>query len=102
MARTPAARHEDVWIAMPDGARLAATLYLPEGDGPHPALLEALPYRKDDVTGTDGYREEYDRFAGEFGYATCRLDVRGTGSSEGLATDEYTEAELDDLTHVIA
>ena len=35
---------------MADGVRLAATLYLPDGDGPWPALLEALPYRKDDVT----------------------------------------------------
>ena len=96
------ARTDEVWITMPDGVRLAATLYLPDGDGPHPALLEALPYRKDDVTGTDGYREEYHRFAEEFGYVACRLDVRGTGSSEGFATDEYTEAELDDLTRVIA
>jgi uncharacterized protein len=93
---------EEVWVEMPDGVRLAATMYLPDGDGPWPSLLEALPYRKDDVTGTDGYREEYHRFADEFGYATCRLDVRGTGSSEGFARDEYTEEELDDLTRVIA
>jgi predicted acyl esterase len=96
------ARTDDVWIEMPDGVRLAGTLYHPLSGDPHPALLEALPYRKDDVTGTDGYREEYERFADEFGYVTCRLDVRGTGSSEGIATDEYTETELDDLTHVIA
>ena len=43
-------RIEHVTIAAPDGIRLAATLYLPEGDGPWPALLEALPYRKDDIT----------------------------------------------------
>ena len=52
---------EDVFVEMADGVRLAATLFLPDGDGPWPALLEALPYRKDDLTGTDGYREEYER-----------------------------------------
>ena len=96
------ARTEDVFLTMPDGVRLAATLYHPDGDGPSPALLEALPYRKDDVTGTEGYREEYHRFAGEFGYLVCRLDVRGTGSSEGGAiVNEYTQRELEDITEVI-
>ena len=31
----------------------------------------------------------------------CWLDVRGTGSSGGIATDEYTSAERDDLVRVI-
>jgi len=70
---------------MDDGVRLAATLYLPDGD-PAPCLLEALPYRKDDVTA--GYRPEYVRLRDEHGYAVCRLDLRGTGSSEGVPTDE--------------
>ena len=56
---------EHVSIEMADGVRLAATLYLPEeGDGsrgPWPAVLEALPYRKDDVTGHS--RSEYRRLA---------------------------------------
>lgn len=91
---------EDVFIPMPDGVRLAATLYLPDVDGPWPVLLEALPYRKDDLTA--GYRPEYERFAAEFGYAVCRVDIRGTGSSEGIATGEYTPQELDDLEGVIA
>ena len=99
------ARTEDVWIGMRDGARLAATLYLPPEDDPElpeprAALLEALPYRKDDLTAH--YRPEYHRFADEFGYAVCRLDIRGTGSSEGSATGEYTAEELEDLTEVIA
>jgi putative CocE/NonD family hydrolase len=94
------ARTENVFVAMPDGVRLAATLFLPGGDGPWPALLEALPYRKDDLT--TSYREEYHRFADEFGYATCRLDIRGTGSSEGIPVDEYTQQEHDDIANVIA
>ncbi|MGH2673147.1 MAG: CocE/NonD family hydrolase, partial [Actinomycetota bacterium] len=94
------ARTEDEWITMSDGVRLAATLYLPDGHGPWPALLEALPYRKDDLTAS--YREEYHRFADEFGYLACRLDVRGTGSSDGVPADEYTRQEIEDLTEVIA
>lgn len=38
---------------MKDGVRLAATLYMPDGGKPgekFPALLEYLPYRKDDGT----------------------------------------------------
>ena len=91
---------EDLFIAMRDGVRLAATLYLPDGDGPWPALLEALPYRKDDLTAS--YRSEYERFAAEFGYAVCRLDIRGTGSSEGAPVDEYTVEEHEDIEEVIA
>lgn len=91
---------EDVSIPMPDGVRLAASLYLPETAGPWPVLLEALPYRKDDLT--SHYGGEYERFAGEFGYAVCRLDIRGTGSSEGIPQGEYTAQELDDLEVTIA
>ena len=82
-----------------DGVRLAASLYLPDGEGPWPAILEALPYRKDEVT---SYSEpEYVRLCDEGGYAVCRVDVRGTGSSEGIATDEYPLTERADLCAVI-
>ncbi|HYO39245.1 MAG TPA: CocE/NonD family hydrolase [Nocardioidaceae bacterium] len=91
----------DVNIAMSDGVWLAATVYLPEDDrGPQPCLLEALPYRKDDLTSS--YAEGYRRLLDEFGYAVCRVDVRGTGSSSGDPTDEYPEAEQSDLVAVIA
>jgi putative CocE/NonD family hydrolase len=93
-------RTEDVFIAMHDGVRIAATLHVPDGDGPWAALVEALPYRKDDLTA--GYRTEYRRLADEFGYLVCRVDVRGTGSSEGTPVGEYTRAELEDLVEVIA
>lgn len=90
---------ELVRLTMRDGVRLSATLYPPDGRGPWPALVEALPYRKDDLTA--GYRPEYQRLAAEFGYLVCRVDVRGTGSSEGTPVGEYTRAELDDLVEVI-
>jgi uncharacterized protein len=91
---------EDVWVTMDDGVRLAATLHRPAGDRPVPCLLEALPYRKDDVTAS--YTGDYERFRDEYGYAVCRVDLRGTGSSEGIAEDEYPAREQDDLVAVVA
>ncbi|MEP7060152.1 MAG: CocE/NonD family hydrolase [Actinomycetota bacterium] len=94
------ANNSHTFIQMTDGVRLAATLYFPDGDGsgPWPAILEALPYRKDDVTGS--YRPEYARLADD-GYVVCRVDVRGTGTSEGIATDEYPALERTDMCAVI-
>jgi hypothetical protein len=47
--------------------------------------------------GKDSWRRNDDIARGEWfarrGFAFCRLDVRGTGSSGGVALDEYTEAE---------
>ncbi|MCX6461377.1 MAG: CocE/NonD family hydrolase [Actinobacteria bacterium] len=86
----------DDWIPMPDGRRLAVTLYVPHTDaGSNPCIIEALPYRKDDLTSS--YRPEYTRLRDEYHYAVARIDVRGTGSSEGRATDEYPLTERTDL-----
>ncbi len=91
--------HRRVFITVADGTRLAAQLWLPD-ERPAPVVIEALPYRMDDLT--SAYASEYERLCGEGGFAVCRLDIRGTGSSEGIATDEYTAAELDDICQVIA
>ncbi|MBV9832478.1 MAG: CocE/NonD family hydrolase [Marmoricola sp.] len=88
-----------VRIPMPDGVELAATLYLPDAGEAQPCLLEALPYRKDDLTSS--YAEGYRWLRDEHSYAVCRLDLRGTGSSGGDATDEYPEVERSDLGTVI-
>lgn len=86
---------------MTDGVRLASTLFLPDDrPAPWPVVMEANPYRKDDLT--QSYWTEYRRFRDEGGYAVCRVDLRGTGSSEGLAVNEYTEQEQDDLCEVVA
>ncbi len=91
----------EVRLTMADGVELAATLFLPSSDaGPQPCLLEALPYRKDDLTSS--YAESYRALRDQHGYAVCRVDLRGTGSSSGDATDEYPEAEQRDLLEVIA
>jgi predicted acyl esterase len=92
---------DEVRIPLSDGGWLAATLYLPPVDGgPQPCLIEALPYRKDDLTAS--YAESYIALRDRHGYAVCRIDLRGTGSSPGDATDEYPAAEQRDLLEAIA
>jgi predicted acyl esterase len=89
-------REQEVRIPVRDGSWLAATLYLPdEAAGPQPCLVEALPYRKDDLTSS--YAAGYRSLCERHGYAVARIDVRGTGSSPGDALDEYQEAEQRDL-----
>lgn len=90
------------WIPMPDGARLAARIWLPEDaeQDPVPAILEYLPYRRRDGTATrDSVTQPY--IAGH-GYAAVRVDIRGTGDSEGVMRDEYDLPELADGVSVIA
>jgi predicted acyl esterase len=87
----------DVRIPVRDGLVLSANLFLPvaqAGDQRFPAILEMIPYRKDDWRFcSDQQRMTY--FA-QRGYAGCRLDIRGTGSSPGIARDEYTPEETQD------
>ena len=93
---------ENEWIPLPDGTRLAARIWLPTNavHRPVPALLEYLPYRKRDfMRSRDGPMHHY--FAGH-GYASARVDIRGTGDSDGLTLDEYTEREHEDALAVIA
>jgi uncharacterized protein len=90
-------------IPMPDGVTLAVTLYLPAvaDTGPVPALLEYLPYRKDDAM----LARDHDLYSylAERGYAGARVDIRGTGRSGGtLPEGEYTETEQRDAEAVIA
>ena len=92
----------EVAITMPDGVRLAATLYLPPDAGTVqvPVVLEYLPYRKDDSAGRN---LELNSYLTRRGIAGARVDIRGTGNSEGeLPEGEYTEQEQRDAETVIA
>lgn len=87
----------DVRIPARDGVGLSANLWLPAGAddaGPWPAILEMIPYRKDDWRANAD--ESRGRFLARNGYVLCRLDVRGTGRSDGIALDEYTADETRD------
>ena len=93
---------ENVFIPLSDGCRLAARIFLPEDAeaDPVPAILEFLPYRKRDGTAErDALTHPY--FAGH-GYAGVRVDMRGSGESDGLLDDEYLKQEQDDCLEVIA
>lgn len=89
-------------IPMPDGCRLAARIWMPAdaNDTPVPAILEYLPYRKNDLTvERDASMQPY--LAGH-GYAVVRLDLRGSGDSDGLMKDEYLPQELEDGRNAIS
>jgi putative CocE/NonD family hydrolase len=91
---------DPAWIPLSDGTRLCARVWLPADDAPVPAVLEYLPYRKDDVTAADDAMH-HAYFAG-CGYAGVRVDIRGSGDSGGVLTDEYSEQETVDALEVLA
>jgi putative CocE/NonD family hydrolase len=92
---------EHAWVPMADGVRLAARIWLPEvaeREGV-PAIFEYIPYRRRDSTrARDDAMHGY--FAGH-GYACVRVDIRGSGDSEGILEDEYLQKELEDGVSVI-
>jgi putative CocE/NonD family hydrolase len=69
-------------------------------DEPVPAILEFIPYRQHDLTARrDSTVHPY--LAGH-GYACVRVDLRGSGNSEGVLTGEYLESELRDAEDILA
>ena len=93
---------EHVWITLSDGCRLGARLWLPD-TAPRvrvPAILEYIPYRKRD--GTRARDDPMHGYFAEHGYAAVRVDMRGSGESDGHLADEYLRLEQDDALEVIA
>jgi len=90
-----------VFVEMGDGTRIALTVYMPDarGDGPYPAVVESVPYRKDDdCTSRDWTTYAY---LASQGFAGVRIDIRGTGASTGVIADEYTGQEQADTLEVM-
>jgi putative CocE/NonD family hydrolase len=91
----------NAFIPLADGTRLAARIWLPEDAeaDPVPAILEYIPYRKDDGTAArDALMHPW--WAGH-GYAAVRVDQRGSGDSDGILLDEYLAQEQDDALEVL-
>ncbi|MBM4413770.1 MAG: CocE/NonD family hydrolase [Chloroflexi bacterium] len=93
---------DPVWIPMSDGTRLAARIYVPRDayHTPAPAVLEYLPYRRNDGTARrDALRHPY---LAAHGIVAVRVDMRGSGDSDGVLYDEYLPQEQLDACEVIA
>ena len=92
----------EVQITMSDGIKLAADIYWPaEADKKNrfPVLLEYTPYRKDESRARN--YSLYSYFL-ERDYLVIRVDMRGTGNSEGITIPyEYSDIELDDGEEII-
>jgi predicted acyl esterase len=118
-------KETDAEIRMRDGTILRANVYLPQGGGPHPAILCAHPYGKDEVprrtragwrinpqfrmlrqTGRIAISDETSWEAPDpgwwvpRGFALVNLDLRGAGRSDGVGS-LMTDAEADDIHDVI-
>jgi putative CocE/NonD family hydrolase len=92
---------EHSWITLKDGTKLAARVWMPETaeTKPIPAVLEYIPYRKRD--GTRGRDNPMHGYISGHGYTVVRVDMRGSGESDGLLRDEYLKQEQDDALEVI-
>ena len=93
---------EHGWIPLSDGTRLAYRCWLPADADAHPvpALLEYIPYCKRD--GTSARDEAMHPYLAGHGYASFRVDLRGSGESDGVLLGEYLEQEQADAVEVIA
>jgi putative CocE/NonD family hydrolase len=89
---------KNVHIPMPDGIFLSADLFLPDAPGQYPAVLNYIPYRKQDASAYTGVACSY--FASR-GFGSVIVDIRGTGESGGITLDEYTLQEQMDGCQVI-
>jgi len=92
---------ENVWIPISDGCRIAARVWMPEDAerSPVPAILEYIPYRKRDFMRARD--EPIHRYFAMKGFASVRVDIRGSGDSEGVLHDEYSAQEHSDALEVI-
>ena len=81
---------EPIYVPMRDGARMALRIYRPDAEGEFPALFAASPYQfdTDDLPHSSMFlwREvgPVEWYVREHGYAYVRMDVRGSGESDGV------------------
>lgn len=71
-----AVTEQHVMIPMRDGVRLSAWIYLPQGQGPWPVLMEQR------YSNVHAAARRYTRLA-EHGYVVAGINFRGTAESEG-------------------
>jgi uncharacterized protein len=106
MESSPEAPHgvheiENSWIPMPDGVKLAARIWLPDHARSHPvpAIFNYCPYFAH-LFSRLGDDARFPYYASH-GYACVRVDIRGSGDSQGRPLDEYVQQEQDDGVEII-
>ncbi|KAI9982563.1 hypothetical protein PInf_008534 [Phytophthora infestans] len=91
---------ENVWIPVDAETRLSARIWLPKSStAKFSVVLEYIPYRKSDWTATRDASNHV--WLAQRGFAVARVDIRGSGNSEGHFYGEYTPQELQDGVMVI-
>ncbi|AVX06066.1 cocaine esterase (plasmid) [Maritalea myrionectae] len=88
-------------VTMRDGVRLATDIYLPDGPGPWPVIIERTPYNRRGISNSEvsakesapKTRVEIAAWFRNQGYAVVMQDVRGRNGSEGQFTKYVNEAE---------
>lgn len=91
---------ESVFVRQPDGVRLHLLLFLPASAKAGTRVgtaLDADPYRREPSSG-GARNQEY--FAAR-GIAGAYLAVRGSGTSEGIPSDEYAADEIEDTGRIV-
>jgi uncharacterized protein len=93
---------ENLWIPLADGRRLAARAWIPRSarDAPVPAVVEYVPYRKRDQT--RGRDELIHPWLAACGYVCLRVDMHGSGDSDGILRQEFQRQEREDAVEMIA
>ncbi len=89
---------KNVLVPMQDGIHLACDLFMPEKPEKYPAILKYHPYRKDDLS---QYENDALYLFAQHGFVGIRLDIRGTGASEGHNVEEYSPEETRDCIDAI-
>src|SRR5262249_7926137 len=75
-AAAPSVKKLEQMVPMRDGVKLATSIFLPEGAGPFPVVLQRTPYGKEAFsTGAGAWTKA--------GFAFVVQDSRGKGKSEG-------------------
>jgi hypothetical protein len=88
-------------VPMRDGVRLATDVYLPDGGGPFPVVLERTPYgrqepSRSEITAVDripASRAEIAAYFTAHGYAVVYQDTRGRYGSEGVFVKYLSDGE---------
>lgn len=86
---------------MRDGVRLFTDIYLPDGDGPWPAILERTPYGTREISRSErtaadpqpASREAVAAYFTAHGYAVAYQDCRGRYGSEGRFVKYLADGE---------